>query len=248
MQKSRKKEKMLLNVYLPLVRAYHTAVKKAYSYKFALLTGALCISTVSPSAGADVSLSNNLNIGNTRIYSRVGTGLWVGTSFATDNQAYLLKSITLSVSEPGYENDSSPFLFNTSAVLDLYTDGGGRPGAYVGALTTPSSAYKVGTLTWFATFEGNGLTLSPNTTYWEVLRTTAGSIEWGHADSLIGGNGVGFRGGYAGSYNQGSSWTVYAGQEQVSQVLVTSVPEPSTLVLGTLMLVPMGLRRLRKKT
>lgn len=88
-----------------------------------------------------------------------------------------------------------------TAELDLYSDTG-QGGSPVGTLTPPKG-YSMGLAQ--ATFAGNGLSLSPNSTYWLVLKASSGQFEWGWTDSDAG-SGIGFTHTWGLSDDAGRTW------------------------------------------
>ena len=156
-------------------------------------------------AGAGM-IFNDLAATNGGAETASGTN-WLTAAFTTDSTAYTTLSTTL-------------LLQNTSAgaaELDIYSDGGLRPGTLKSVLTSPAT-YSSSSLA-NATFTGSGLTLSANTKYWLVLKATSGAFDWGwtNDDSIVQEWGT--------SSNSGSVW--FTDNAFPFQYSVTgTVPEP----------------------
>ncbi|HSU31624.1 MAG TPA: choice-of-anchor R domain-containing protein [Bryobacteraceae bacterium] len=141
---------------------------------------------------------------------------WLTASFGTGGSPYKLQSVTL-------------LLANTSggvAEVDLYTDGGLQPESLLETLRPPSSTAADLTPT---TFISDNATLSPNSTYWIVLKADSGELDWAWtADDS--GTGEGFQDTWGLSDDAGASWytyDVYPTQFSVNAD-VSGAPEPST--------------------
>jgi hypothetical protein len=156
----------------------------------------------------------------------VTSTFWTAGTFSTDNNTYSLTSATLLLSAP------SLIAANSTAELDLYTNSGLVPGIILAALTAPPS---LTTVLGNNTFTASGITLTPNTTYWLVLKGVFGNVSWAETADMTG-VGVGFIPERAVTNNSGGNWSL--GQPLQMQVIAdqASVPEPSTFW----MMVPLG--------
>lgn len=172
---------------------------------------------VAGAAHGDV-IVNNLDsvIGGT---NTARADYWRGTGFSTDDQAFIVDSVTLGIAESAAG----------AAALEIYTDGGGYPGISIGALDAPAIG-AVGEYTFDA---GERILLSPYTTYWLVLRPTSGTYLWTKSES--GGAGASTEGPgvieatFAVSSDDGDSWS-YGTSSSVPFLQV--VPEPSANLLA----------------
>src|SRR5437868_1092875 len=84
---------------------------------------------------------------------------WLTATFTTDSSSYTQLSATLLLSNPTAG----------AAELDLYSDGGLQPGSQLAVLSPPASYARSLTNT---TFSKSGISLTPNTTYWLVLKAS----------------------------------------------------------------------------
>ena len=145
-----------------------------------LKTAATLAALALANAASATDLSNNLAntvLGNEPVTS---TRL-LCASFATDTSTHALSSVTLRLGNSQVGD----------AVLALYTNAGLEPGVQIAALSAPSSFPASPGL---VTFSAAGtITLSANTTYWLVLRPTAGLFEWTFSDNTNG-SGAGWQG------------------------------------------------------
>jgi hypothetical protein len=148
----------------------------------------------------------------------VTSTFWTAGTFSTDNNTYSLISATLLLAAP------SIITANGSADLDLYSNSGLVPGSFLATLTAPLS---LTTVLGNNTFTASGITLSPNTTYWLVLKGVFGSVSWAETADMTG-VGVGFIPERAVTNNSGANWSL--GQPLQMQVIadLASVPEPGT--------------------
>lgn len=130
------------------------------------------------------------------------------------------------------------------AQLDLHAAGPGpvdQPGGLLASLTAPSGFSSTLAETVFA---GNGLALTPQTTYWAVLRAISGDFEWAWTRQLSG-VGVGFQGTWGYSDDAGASWETFA--TEAMQMGVTAQPVPGPLPLaGAVPALALG-RQLRRR-
>ncbi len=187
----------------------------------ALLALALFCGLASTST-ADVLLSDNLSENSGGTTSATGD-TWLAASFGTDGASYLLQSVTLLLSRASISGE---------VAVDLYSDAGLEPGAFVATLAGPGSVS--GTL-GAVTFTASGVALDADSTYWVVLRAVNGEFLWSWSDSNDG-SGVGFQTGWATSDFAGTDWFYadsYPFQMSVS-ASVTAVPEPGSAVLTAL--------------
>ena len=192
-----------------------------------LLAGLLTIGV--PITWAD-TLSDNL--GALTNYTEVASGSsWVTASFGTGASSYSLADVILLLSNPASGN----------AQVDLYSTVGGHPGSLLTTLNSPSSYSSTLSNT---TFNSTGYLLSPNATYWVVLKGLSGSFEWAYTDSSAG-SGVGFQHTWGISDDAGASWFTSDIQPMQMSVQASAVPEPSTasIVLAALGLLAFAARR-----
>ncbi len=198
---------------------------------------------------AGVILSNNLTE-STLSEDTISTSHFEAISFATDNNTYSFNSAILLVA-PGVLSSALapaeglvPFPAADIPEVDLYTDGGGSgPATLIQTLTPPGSFSGLAPYT----FTGSGIILSPNTTYWVVLKTTSGNFSWAVPTDSVG-SGVGFTDTWA--FSSGSTWSVVTGQPDQAEVIgdLVAAPEPSSLwliVCGGVLLLAFG-GRLRR--
>jgi hypothetical protein len=215
--------------------------------KFNLNFAALAAFAISTALFAGpVVLSDNLTEPQ-QFVDALSTTYWHGISFATDNNAYTLDTVTLFMELGG--NTASIADVGTLAVadvpeVDLYSDSGGAPGsliAVLAALGTPSYSLQD------IDFAGGGNALAANTTYWIVLRALSGNVSWGYA-SDNNGSGIGFTDDLGYSSNSGANWSTTVGdlpdQAEVTADLV-GAPEPSTMLLtgAAFLILAISLRR-----
>ncbi len=150
------------------------------------------------------------NLGKTTSGSEsVTVDRWLAASFKTDAvTTYQLSSVTLLLANPTAGE----------AELDLHSDGGLEPGAFIATLISPASFSITSEAT---TFSATGLALDANTTYWVVLRVLGGTFDWAWtADGT--GSGVGFSSAWDLSEDAGAGWfaqDVYPLQLKVSATL-----------------------------
>lgn len=191
-----------------------------------------------------ITLSDNLNQTAHAIdYST--TTAWQAQHFFTQSQSYSLLSVTLQMA---YSPTFSSNPHQDDVRLELYTGSSSSP--------TPSSSglslNRVGTITSSISqvqFSASGITLTPNTDYWIVLKSgdSRTVFEWSNTQSLAG-TGVGRSVNYAKTNDSGSTWNAFSTNPYRMRVEVQAVPEPSSFVLAGLGLGAMGLiRRHRKK-
>jgi hypothetical protein len=131
-------------------------------------------------------------------------------SFATDDSTYTLTSVTLLLANPNAGQ----------ARLDLYSDGNLEPGSLLATLTPPDSYSDTLAETIFT---ADGITLSPNSTYWIVLSADSGEFDWAWTSDNTG-NGVGFQHTWGQSDDAGATW--YTSDTFPTQFTVTAVAVP----------------------
>jgi hypothetical protein len=154
-----------------------------------------------------------------------GSTQWVASSFGTDNTSYDLNTVTLLMTQIG----------TTTAEVSIYTDNSNAPGTQLGgALTSPASYIGSPGL---ALFTASGITLSPNTTYWVVLKAVGptGYLEW---EQSSGGSGVGYLPGTRISSDSGEHWLVET-NPMAMKVEATTVPLPPAVALLGAGLIPL---------
>ena len=182
----------------------------------------------------------------------IGTSTWFAISFFTDGNSYSLTSATLvmELGDGGVVTSVAP-AFSPAAVadipeLDLYSDNGGNVGSELATFTDP--------ITFTTSLDDNvftisGVTVSPNTTYWLVLKALSGIVSWGFPTD-DNGTGIGFTDTFTATTNGGATWdTPVAGDEpNLAEVdaNLSGVPEPSTawlVIPGFLLLAAIRARR-----
>ncbi len=155
---------------------------------------------------------------------------WLAAGFGTGSSSYTLSSVTLLI---GNLTSSS-----VSAQLSIYGDDGlEEPGTFLGTLTA-SSAYSTNLAS--KTFTASGIVLSANSTYWAVLTTGSGELDWSYAANDVG-TGTGFQDRWAASYDAGSTWYTYSSLQNTgvyplqtdveAAASAAAVPEPGTASL-----------------
>lgn len=193
------------------------------------------------------TISNNLS--STSAGTEAATGdTWLATSFTTAVASTTLDSVTLAL---GNLTSSS-----VMAQLAVYADDGlNEPGTEIGVLTTASAyASTLGGVT----FSGGNLALSADSTYWIVLSTTTGELDWSYAADDVG-SGSGFTDTYSESYDAGSTWYTYASNQSAGVYplqmdvesgtsTVSTTPEPATasLLMAGCALIGAGLHKSRR--
>lgn len=129
---------------------------------------------------------NNLNASNGWAETATG-GTWYGAQFSTDNATYNSLTATLLMSQ----------VTAGTLIVDLYTDAGQQPGAFVGTFANPASLNS--SLTAEA-FTISGVSLSANTNYWIVLHSPNGAYNWGWTDDFS------IKQNWVSTSNAGSTW------------------------------------------
>ena len=179
-----------------------------------------------------IVLSNNLSE-PTQDIDTLTTTTWHAISFATDNNAYTLDTVTLLMELGGGSAASIANVVAPAAAdipeVDLYSDNSGSPGTLIAALVA------IGTPTFALQnidFAGGGNALAANSTYWVVLRALSGVVSWGFASDDLG-TGIGFTDVWAATGDGGGTWALHP-NDQPDQAEVTAdlvAPEPSTLLM-----------------
>jgi hypothetical protein len=183
----------------------------------ATVAGLLVFAYMAAAARAGTVLSDNLSNPSAGTETASGT-TWLSSSFGTDASGYTLNSVTLLLEGSG------------QAEVSIYSDGGLEPGSLVGTLTSPNG-YSSGLSD--TTFTTAGIALAADSTYWVVLRAISGSFGWSWTASDSG-TGAGFQDTWGQSIDGGSTWFAFdSSPTQMSVIATAAVPEPGTLVLGT---------------
>lgn len=185
--------------------------------KRGLLWGAALVCGLACSLQAD-TLTDNLSAVTTATETASGD-TWLTASFGTDASAYTLNSITLLLAESS----------SRAAELDLYSDGGLQPGSEIAVLSSPSNYSSSVSPTVFTT---SGITLSADSTYWVVLKSSSGSFDWAWTTDNTG-TGSGFQDTWGITDDGGATWftyDLYPVQFSVDAAAVAT-PEPGTAVL-----------------
>ncbi len=145
---------------------------------------------------------------------------WGAAGFRTDNQSYILDSVSL--------------LFSNStqgqALVSLYADNDGSPGTLIGNLVSPASYTSDPSV---VDFGGNGLSLSPDTSYWIVLQAVSGEFTWSWTESSQG-SGPGFQPNWALTSDGGQDWSVFGDEPMMMGVdgtALVATPEPASIEL-----------------
>ena len=191
------------------------------------LSAAALVFSCSVSAG--VILSDTLGSAPSGLSNTMSNIRYLAISFQTDNNSYLLDTVTVLVAQ-----DAG----TTGAEVQLFSDANG-PGTLLATLNGPST---FSTVLTDEDFTDPGFLLSANTTYWVVAQTVSGTAYWSvPADSV--GTGVGFTGIWAFLQNPPNPWTLEPPLDNAFQAEVTAdaVPEPSTLALLSLSFLIVGL-------
>lgn len=192
------------------------------------------LSIGAPASASAVVLSDNLFTTMEDVEIVAGSR-YVTASFSTGALSNLfLNSITLrlQMDVPGLVQ------------LDLYSDLPGVPGtpdAFIASLISPSSFSSTVADTIFG---GNPLPLSPNTTYWAVLKDTSGDFAWAWTRELSG-SGVGFEGTWGYSDTAGTIWDTF--DTEAMQMRVTATPVPGPLPLAAPLFTLAFSRRIRHR-
>ncbi len=173
------------------------------------------------SARADTIIFDNLNNSNNGFRGVTDTN-WDAQRFNSDSTNLFLTSVTLNLFSSG---GSGNFF------LDLYSDNANQPGISLANLYTGPTLGTGDIL-----FSNLNLPLSPNTNYWLVLGDTTGStlsLSWGVTTTLTG-TGSGFQTTAALTTDSGMNWFVFNNAPYRTQITASTVPEPTTMLLGAL--------------
>ena len=178
-------------------------------------------------AGASFSFGATLtdNLSKTTAGNEfVGGPTWVAAAFSTDNGSYQISSASLLLSTTE----------TSTAKLDLYSAGSEQPGLLLSTLSSPVSFPTVASP---VTFTGSNYILSPNSTYWLVLKAPTGSFDWSWTEDSTG-TGAGFLSQWAATDNAGGIWFTSDAQPMQFRVLAdpvnAAVPEPGSFTLTAL--------------
>ncbi len=193
-------------------------ISKLRMYKVSLTAIFFAVSLLTCAAHASTVASN---LGETPTdVDFVSGSYWDAASFSTDDQIYTLNfvSLLLSNTAPG------------QALVSLYADNGGSPGALIGNLTSPDLYPSDQSL---VDFDGDGLSLAADTSYWTVLQALSGEFAWSWTESNQG-SGPGFQTVWANTADGGQDWSVYGDQPMMMGVdgtAAAATPEPVTIGL-----------------
>jgi hypothetical protein len=203
--------------------------------------GSLCLAIVALSSFASVHAQlvvSNLEAANNGGAGTVGQDKWAAQAFQTPGSASTLGSVGLKLA-----HDTLAQGFFT---VTLWNAGGpgGTPGSAVATIGSGSVSALTTTFSDYFFTAPQGITLTPNTSYFVVLSATAPSspagLLWGVTQSENpGSSGPGQIGGWALSANQGATWgsepPLYLDQTLgvnfPFQLAVTAVPEPEVYAL-----------------
>lgn len=182
---------------------------------FALISGvAVCHAATLTDNLAKTTASTEFVAGNT----------WIAAAFATNDASYRISSATLLLSAPSA----------STAKLDLYSTGTGQPTQLLSTLASPASFPNVASN---VSFTGSSYILSPNSTYWLVLKATSGSFDWSWTSDGTG-TGIGFLSQWGASDDAGATWFTSNIEPMQLRVLADPVnpvvPEPQSLALAAL--------------
>ena len=192
---------------------------------------ALALGVAAPQATSAATLVDNLSASTlgTSPFGGPGDTDWLAQSFTTTATDYILSSVTALI---GNSNPAT----TGNYIFSIY-DGsgpGGVPGVNLGDILS-NSVTGIPTLATSiqATASPLPLTLSPNTNYFLVLRTSGANdaLEWYSATN---GSGTGFPTNFTSSSNGGTSWNAIdnTGPDQMMQILATSPPPPTPAPLS----------------
>jgi PEP-CTERM motif len=175
-----------------------------------------------------VTLTDNLSK-STADTEFIGGNTWIGAAFSTDNATYQISSAALLLSSSAA----------STAELDLYSTSSGEPAQLLSALASPAS-FPSGPAA--VSFTGSSYILSPNSTYWLVLKAKTGAFDWSWTSDNTG-TGVGFLPQWAATDDTGTTWFTGNSEPMQFRVLADSVnpavPEPGTFALAALSLAGM---------
>jgi PEP-CTERM motif-containing protein len=184
-----------------------------------------------------VTLTDNLSktTGPTEL---IGGDTWISVAFLTDNANYQISSAALLLSSSG----------SSAAELDRYSAASGKPAQLLSTLMSPASFPSVPSV---VSFTGSSYILSPNSTYWLVLKATLGSFDWSWTSDNTG-TGVGFLSQWGATDDAGTTWFTADSEPMQLRVLADpvapAVPEPGSFTLAALsMAAVIGALRVRKQ-
>ncbi|MFM8442653.1 MAG: choice-of-anchor R domain-containing protein [Methylococcus sp.] len=160
-----------------------------------LLWSVLLLGGLWPEFGAAVVLFNNLD--RNPYYITLSTDkAWSAQQIAAMPQSYTLTSVSLLMRR---ESGTG------AAVVRIFSDNAGQPGAPIGIMTSPGSYSGTLALTLFT---AAGITLEAHKRYWVVLSSAdvATTFAWSFTDNATGA-GDGFSSEWRDSSNSGASWS-----------------------------------------
>jgi len=186
---------------------------------FSLLS-VLVLTSWTPCKAVDVIIADNL--GNTNTGSRTVTNsTWRSQQFTTTAGGYVVSKVVL----PLYR---SAVAMTGNYDVAIYSVSAGLPGSQVYSVSTLASS--LSTTTANQTFNVSWA-LSPNTSYYLVVKgngLSGGDVRWDFTEDT---SGTGFPSTYARTLNSGGLWNnTSLFDPQLMQI--TAVPEPSTYVLS----------------
>jgi hypothetical protein len=179
-----------------------------HGYLRSLLFALVLLFAEALAANAQEVLSDNLAATTSSTEAASGS-TWLTASFATDDSTYTLNSVTLVLANPT----------TGQARLDLYSDANLEPGSLVGTLASPDTYSSTLANT---TFLADGITLSPNSTYWIVLSADSGEFDWAWSSDNTG-SGIGFQRTWGQTDDAGATWFTF--DTFPTQFNVTATPQ-----------------------
>lgn len=199
-------------------RIVETTMKKTHTLRLILSLTATLLAFGNFSYAA----TETSNLGETGSASQnFSSTFQLASSFTTDNSAYSLNSLTLSL--------DSPLANNVTVTLRLFADASGAPSGSALETLAPQTFSSGGN----KTFNSTGLALAPDTTYWLTVSGTGSIPVWFETASTaqtgnwsIGDNGLQ-------STDSGNSWSSSANIGKFS-VDASPVPEPAPIALLSL--------------
>ena len=205
--------------YVDLTGAVHAKISSGVHYSKVTITDNDSSGTTSTGTGTTTTgtgtttttttdLSDNLS--ETSGGSETATGsTYLATSFATTT-ATTLTQVRLLMDQ----------VSSGTATVSIYSDSGSEPGTLVATLTSPSSYSSSLASTTFSS--ASGVSLAADTTYWVVLKASAGSYNWSFTsdDENSASTGDGFTGVWGISSDSGVTW--YIDNDYPLQMSVTT--------------------------